>query len=76
MAAAAAKKTKVVTHTQQSTKIVSGKNVGGSVGGNGNDNGDNDDGDRDSDNDDDNGGGGGGSCRATAAADGMVWGRH
>ncbi len=74
----AVKKTKVVTHRQQSTKIDSGRNFGSGGEGNGNNNGNDDDGDNDSNNDkdDDGGGGSSGSQRATAAADGMVWGRH
>ncbi len=68
------KKTKTTTHRQQSTKIGSGRNVSGSNG-NDNDNGDNNDGNGDSGNDDNNDGSGGGR-RATAAANGMVWGRH
>ncbi len=67
-----AKKTKAVTHRQQSTRIGSKRNVVGGGDGNGDNNGDNDDGDGDSSNDDDDDG-----CqRAMAAADGMVWGRH
>jgi hypothetical protein len=46
--AALAKKTKAVTHRQQSTKIGSGRNVGGSSKGNGDDNGNNNDGNGDS----------------------------
>ncbi len=76
MAATAAKKTKVVTHRQQSTKIVSGRNVGGGSDGNGDDNGDDNDGNGDSNNDDNDDGGGSCGQRATAATDGMVWGRH
>ncbi len=51
----------------------SGRNVGGGGNGNGNNNGNKDDGDSDSGNDDNNDSGGG--RRATAAAEGMVWGR-
>jgi hypothetical protein len=76
MVAVAAKKTKVVTHRQQSTKIGSRRNIGGGVNGNGNDNCNNDDGDGDSDNDDDDDGSSGSGRRAMAATDGMVWGRH
>jgi hypothetical protein len=76
MAAAVAKKTNVVTHRQQSTKIGSRRNVGSGGNGNGDGNGNKDNGDGDSNNDDDNGGGGGSGRRAAAAADGMVWGRH
>ncbi len=60
MAAAAAKKTKAVTHRKQSTKIGSGRNIGGGGDGNGNNNGDDDDGDGDSGDDDDNDSGNGG----------------
>jgi hypothetical protein len=75
MVAAAAKKTKVVTHRQQSTKIGSGRNVDGGGNGNGDDNVNDNDGIGDSDNDDNDDSGGGGR-RVTAAADSMVWGRH
>ncbi len=70
------KKTKVLTHRQQSTKIGSGRNV--VVGGNGNSNknGNDDDGVGDSNNYDDNDCDGGSGRRAIAAADSMVWGRH
>ncbi len=74
--AGVAKKTKVVTHRQQSAKIGSGRNVGSSGDGNGEDNGDDDDGNGESDNDDNDDGGSGGGQRAMAAANGMVWGRH
>jgi hypothetical protein len=75
--AAAAKKTKVVTHRQQLTKIGSRRNVVVGGNGNSNDNGNNNDGDGDSNNDNNSDGDkGGGSRRATAAADCMVWGRH
>ncbi len=76
MAETATKKTKVVTHRQQSTKIVSGRNVGGGSDGNGNGNGDDDDGNGDSNNDNNDDGGGSCGQRVTAAADGIVWGRH
>jgi hypothetical protein len=59
-AVAAAKKTKAVTYRQQSTKIGSGRNIGGIGDGNGDDNGNDDDGDSDSGNDDDNDSGNGG----------------
>ncbi len=52
MAAAAAKKTKAVTHRQQSTKIGSRRNVGGGGNGNDNNNGNDNDGDGDSGNED------------------------
>jgi hypothetical protein len=76
MVAAVAKKTKVVTHRQQSTKIGSGRNVGGGSNGNGNDNGKDNDCNGDNDNDNINEGVGGGGRRAMAAADSMVRGRH
>ncbi len=76
MVVAGAKKTKVVTHRQQSTKIGSGRDDGGRGNGNGKDNGNDNDANGDSNNDDDNDGSGGGSQRAAAAADGMVCGRH
>ncbi len=76
MVGMAGKKTKVVTHRQQSTEIGSGRNVDGSGSGNGDNNGDNNYVNGDRDNDGNNDSGGGGCRRATAAADGMVWGRH
>jgi hypothetical protein len=72
-AAAVAKKTKAVTHRQQSIKIGSRRNVGGSGNDNGNDNGDDDDGNGDNGNDNKDDGSSG--QRATAATDGIVWGR-
>ncbi len=71
---AVAKKLKAVTHRQQSTKIGSRINNGGSGNGDGNNNGDNYNGNGDRGNDDNNDGGGGGQ-RVTAAIGGMVWGR-
>ncbi len=58
-----------MTHRQKSTRIGSGRNVGGGGDGNGDNNGDNNAGNNDSidDNDDD------GHQRAMAATDGMVW---
>ncbi len=66
-----AKKTKAVTHRQQSTRIGSKRNVGGGGDSNGDNKGNNNDGDGDSGNDNYNDG----HWRATAATDGMVWGR-
>ncbi len=61
MAAAAAKKTKVVTHRQQSTKIGSRRNISGGSNGNGkgNDKCNGDDGNSDSGNNDNNNSGNG-----------------
>ncbi len=61
-----------MTHRQQSTRIGSGRNVGGGGDGNGDNNGGDDDGNGDSGDDNDNDG----PWRTTAAADGMVWGRR
>ncbi len=57
-----AKKTKALTHRQESTKISSGRNIDGGSDCNGDDSGNDNDGDGDSgnDNDNDSGGGGGG----------------
>ncbi len=70
------KKTKAVTHRQQSSKIGSRRDVGSGGNGNCEDNGKNDDGYGDSDNDNNDDGSVGGGRRAMAAADGMVWGRR
>ncbi len=68
-----AKKTKAVTHREQSTKIVSRNVVVGGYG-NSDNNGNNDDGNGDSNNDNDIDRGSSSSQRAMAATDDMVWG--
>ncbi len=67
MVAATAKKTKVVTHRQQSNKIGSGRNVGGDSNNNGN--GNDGDGDSVNDNDDNNSSNGGGGGKEDKGVD-------